>query len=189
MRDCMLVNPSGRVGHWIAIDMNIEHLIRYLKVLSQQHYWIVSVLKILIQFLFAAKGLYASWDRLGDISAAVDYLQKIKKEVGIALGKYSGTTHTIPDTSDLVWKVANKVHELELQIFKLNRQGNDNEGIKPVINILAAGEQKLKSASLATFNKKVHTLINGHSVEEEVDELPGIDYSDPIDNDDDGHET
>jgi len=38
------------------------------------------------QFLFATKGLYASWDRLGDISAAVDYLQKIKKEVGIALG-------------------------------------------------------------------------------------------------------
>jgi hypothetical protein len=32
MRDCMLVNPSGLLGHWIAIDMNIEHLIQYLKV-------------------------------------------------------------------------------------------------------------------------------------------------------------
>ena len=32
MRGCMLVNPSGLPGHWMAIDMNIEHLIGYLKV-------------------------------------------------------------------------------------------------------------------------------------------------------------
>lgn len=187
MRDCMLVNPSGCIGHWLAIDMNIEHLIRYLKVHCLDTLHMLTTLTI-DQFLFAAKGLYASWDRLGDISAAVDYLQKIKKQVGIGLGRYGGTTHTTPDTSDLVWKVANKVKELELQIFKLQRQGHDNDTVKPVVDILAAGEQKLKSASLATFNKKVHTLINGHSVEEEVDEIPGVDYGDPIDNDDDGED-
>ena len=32
MRGCTLVNPSGLPGHWMAIDMNIEHLIGYLKV-------------------------------------------------------------------------------------------------------------------------------------------------------------
>jgi hypothetical protein len=32
MRDNMLVNVSGLSGHWMAIDMNIEHLIGYLKV-------------------------------------------------------------------------------------------------------------------------------------------------------------
>jgi hypothetical protein len=32
MRDNMLVNPSGILGHAMGIDMNIEHLIRYLKV-------------------------------------------------------------------------------------------------------------------------------------------------------------
>ncbi|KAH9058017.1 hypothetical protein EDB83DRAFT_2506745 [Lactarius deliciosus] len=32
MRDNMLVNPSGLPGHAMGIDMNIEHLIRYLKV-------------------------------------------------------------------------------------------------------------------------------------------------------------
>lgn len=32
MRDNMLVNPSGRPGYAEGIDMNIEHLIRYLKV-------------------------------------------------------------------------------------------------------------------------------------------------------------
>lgn len=32
MRDIMLVNPSGLQGHAMGIDMNIEHLIGYLKV-------------------------------------------------------------------------------------------------------------------------------------------------------------
>ncbi|KAH9044053.1 hypothetical protein EDB83DRAFT_2211657, partial [Lactarius deliciosus] len=32
MRDNMLVNPSGLPGHAMGIDLNIEHLIRYLKV-------------------------------------------------------------------------------------------------------------------------------------------------------------
>ncbi|KAH9163046.1 hypothetical protein EDB89DRAFT_1912945 [Lactarius sanguifluus] len=35
MRDNMLVNPSGLPGHAMGIDMNIEHLIRYLKVVSK----------------------------------------------------------------------------------------------------------------------------------------------------------
>ncbi|KAH9012405.1 hypothetical protein EDB83DRAFT_2529940 [Lactarius deliciosus] len=37
MRDNMLVNPSGLPGHAMGIDMNIEHLIRYLKVFSSRH--------------------------------------------------------------------------------------------------------------------------------------------------------
>ncbi|KIM76759.1 hypothetical protein PILCRDRAFT_39225, partial [Piloderma croceum F 1598] len=127
MQDCMLVNLSGHAGHWIAINMNIEHLIQYLK------------------FLFAVKGLCSSWDGLADISAAVDYLQKIKNQVGVALRCYGGTKHTTPDTSSLVWKVADK-------------QRHDNDAVKPIVDILAAGEWKIKSASLATFNKKVHTL-------------------------------
>lgn len=32
MRDNMLVNPSGRPGHAMGIDLNVEHLIRFLKV-------------------------------------------------------------------------------------------------------------------------------------------------------------
>jgi hypothetical protein len=138
--------------------------------------------------LFAAKGLYAAWDRLGDISAAVDYLQKIKKQVGISLGRYGGSKHTTPDTSDLVWKVADKVRELELQIFKIRRQNHDNDAVKPVADILAKGEQKLKSASLATFNKKVHTLIAGYSVDEEIDEIAAMDYGEPIGSDSDDND-
>lgn len=32
MRNMMLVNPSGQDGHAMGIDMNIEHLIGYIKV-------------------------------------------------------------------------------------------------------------------------------------------------------------
>jgi hypothetical protein len=101
------------------------------------------------------------------------------------LGCYSGTKHTTPDTLSLVWKVVEKVKELELQVFKLEHQGHDNDAVKPIVNILAAGEQKIKSASLATFNKKVHTLISGYSVEEEHDEILRMDYREPKSEDDD----
>jgi hypothetical protein len=59
---------------------------------------------------FVAKGLCSTWDRLGDISGAVVQLQNVKKQVTRALGTaYEGTAHTTPDTSSLVWKIANEV--------------------------------------------------------------------------------
>ncbi|KIJ06386.1 hypothetical protein PAXINDRAFT_45026, partial [Paxillus involutus ATCC 200175] len=140
MRDNMLVNLTGLEGHFMPIDLNIEHLIRFLK------------------RFFAAKGVYASWDRLGDISAAVDLLQHVRKQVGHAMGiAYHGITHTTPDNSASISKVAHKVNELALHRFTLDRDGNGS--IKPVINTLASGEQKLKSSTLATFNKKVRGMM------------------------------
>src|ERR1700677_3885046 len=35
MRDNMLINPSGIPGRAMGIDLNIEHLIRYLKVICR----------------------------------------------------------------------------------------------------------------------------------------------------------
>jgi hypothetical protein len=60
VQDMMLVNISGLPGHTMAIDLNIEHLIGSLKA------------------LFALKGIYANWDWLGNLSAAINHLQKIK---------------------------------------------------------------------------------------------------------------
>lgn len=37
MRDNMIVNVSGLPGHFMAVDLNIEHLIGYLKVWKQYH--------------------------------------------------------------------------------------------------------------------------------------------------------
>ncbi|KAF8258084.1 hypothetical protein EI94DRAFT_1816167 [Lactarius quietus] len=62
IHDNMLVNPSGLPGHAMGINLNIEHLIHYLKT------------------LFATKGIYSNWDRLGNIAAGINYLQLVKKQ-------------------------------------------------------------------------------------------------------------
>ncbi|KII90886.1 hypothetical protein PLICRDRAFT_106916 [Plicaturopsis crispa FD-325 SS-3] len=155
MRDIMLVNTTGLAGHFLPIDLNIEHIIGFLKI------------------LFLAKGMYGSWERLGDISAAINHIQKVKRQVGSSLGaKYHGRTHTTPDTSASVWKVYNKVQELELHTFTPHRDGNDST--KPTVDILLAGEKKLKSSTLSTINKKIRSLVSGVSVEDEEDDIPAM---------------
>ncbi|KAJ7639893.1 hypothetical protein B0H17DRAFT_1216787 [Mycena rosella] len=89
MRDNMIICISGGgPGHCMPIDLNIEHLIGYLKILLH------------------AKGMSSTWDRLGNISAAIVHLQRVKKKVSAALdGAYKNTGHSTPDTSHLVWRV------------------------------------------------------------------------------------
>ncbi|KAJ8522779.1 hypothetical protein ONZ45_g630 [Pleurotus djamor] len=151
MRDNMLVNISGLPGHAMPVDLNIEHLIGYLK------------------SLFVAKGVYSTWDRLGDISAGISVLQHLKKEVNLALSvAYHGSSHSTPDTSQLVWKIANKARELNLQKSLLSRsRGN---AAKCVTDILAAGEEKLRSSKLATFNRKIMAMVQCQVGDEEQEE-------------------
>ena len=121
--------------------------------------------------MLSAKGLESTWDRLGDISAAIDYLNKIKKKMSSALSSsYQRSTHTTPDTSHLVWRVADKIRDEELQVFSEKRLGNSK--VKSVVDILATGEAKLKSSSLGTFNKKIFAMVKGHAYEEEQDGIP-----------------
>lgn len=88
-------------------------------------YWIHCISDSL-RFLFVAKGLYSTWEQLGSISVIVEFLQNIKKQVTVALGcPYKGISHTTPDTSDCVCKVANKVKELGLYKFEIGREGNE----------------------------------------------------------------
>ncbi|KAG2044371.1 hypothetical protein BDR03DRAFT_849365 [Suillus americanus] len=136
MQDNALINLTGLEGHCMPIDLNIEHHIKFLKL------------------FFSAKGVYSTWDRLGDISATIALLQNIKKQVGRALGiTYHGLNHTTPNTSSSVWKVANKLNELELHVFNPDRKENDS--IKPIVDVLTEGKWKLKSSTLVSFNKKV----------------------------------
>ena len=123
---------------------------------------------------FVAKGLRSSWDRLGDISGAVIQLQNVKKQVSNTLGApYEGKTHTTPDTSALVWKVANEVQELVLGKYQPGRKGNDKQ--KMVTNLIDVGERKLLSSSLETFNKKLACMKAGN-----VGEMAGITEDDEI---------
>ncbi len=123
------------------------------------------------QELLNAKGLDSTWDRLGDISAAIDYLNKAKKQVSSAMKlSYQNKNHSNADTSHLIWRVANKAWDEELQAFKERR--NRNSKVKAITNVLASGEAKLKSASLATFNCKICAMVEGRLYEEEDDSLP-----------------
>ena len=133
---------------------------------------------------FVAKGLRSSWDRLGDISWAVIQLQNVKKQVLNALGaSYQGKTHTTPDTSKLVWKVANKVQELMLGKYLPDHKGNDKQ--KLVTNLIDVGEKRLLSSTLETFNKKLVCMKAGN-VDElagmiKVDEIPSVQLSVELD--------
>ncbi|KAJ7449382.1 hypothetical protein B0H11DRAFT_2161920 [Mycena galericulata] len=144
MRDNMIICISGLgLGHCMPIDLNIEHLIGYLKILLQ------------------AKGMSSTWDRLGNISAAIVHLQP-----------YKNTGHTTPDTAHLVWRVQRKIANEGLHEFQKGRTNNARR--KLTTDILSVGEAKLKSSTLATFNKKISAMIAGHGFEEEEDECPPL---------------
>jgi hypothetical protein len=135
------------------------------------------MIRFLFQMFFVAKGLRSSWDRLGDISGAVIQLQNVKKQVTKALGaSYQGMTHTTPDTSTLVWKVAYEVRELSLSDYQPGRKGNEKQ--KLVTNVIDVGERKLLSSSLETFNKKLACMKAGNLDDAaeitEEDEIPCI---------------
>ena len=167
----MLVNISGLEGHSMAIDIYMEHLIGQLKVSFLFILAICTNILTLVQELLLAKGLESTWDRLGDISAAIDYLNKIKKKTSSTLSlSYQRSSHITPDMSHLVWCVADNIWDEELQVFREKRMGNSK--VKAVVDILATGEAKLKSSSLATFNKKISTIVKGHAYEDEQDTIP-----------------
>jgi hypothetical protein len=73
----------------------------------------------------------------------------------------------------LVWKVANEVQELALGRHQPNRKGNDKQ--KAVPNLIDAGERKLLSSSLETFNRKLACMKTGN-----LDEVAGITEEDEI---------
>ncbi|KAF6749454.1 hypothetical protein DFP72DRAFT_1142625 [Ephemerocybe angulata] len=147
MRDTMLVNVSGLPGHWMGIDMNIEHLIRYLKA------------------LFAAKGIYSNWERLGNISAGINWLHRIKKQVTRSMKSgYYGSSHKDVNISPLVIRVANKASELGLQEYSTERAEEQHTSFT---DIMAAGYKKFESTSLQAFNLKIANFQEGSANDED----------------------
>ena len=88
---------------------------------------------------------------------------------------YHGITHITPDTSTSVHKISNRVYELALHVITPNREGGDT--IKPVIGTITLGEQKFKSSTSTTFNKKIQSVLIGEGFESEVDELPQASFA------------
>jgi hypothetical protein len=123
------------------------------------------------QMLLQAKGLQSTWDRLGNISAAIHYLKKLKKQVALAMSSsYQSTTHTKPNTDHLVWIIANHIRQEKFHVYKENRPGNAKAVV--TLDILDIGEKKLKSSTLTTFNRKVRAMVEGRRYDDEQDSLP-----------------
>lgn len=94
----------------------------------------------------------------------------MKKQVSKSLRSgYQGSTHTDVDTSALVWRVANKANEYELQSLVPGRDYDSTA--KPAIDIYTTGFRKFQSSSLATFNKKLEDMREGSPTQPEVDEI------------------
>jgi hypothetical protein len=122
--------------------------------------------------------------------SAVDYLHKIKRQIAIGLRGHRSETHATPDTSNLVWKIANDAHDTEILLFKNDRDISRHE-VPSVVDILREGEKKLRSSSLKTFNAKLSVLLHGQNAEhslgifDELDDIPHADFiREYVDNDD-----
>jgi hypothetical protein len=99
----------------------------------------------------------------------------LKKRVSKSVKtSYQGSTHSDVDTSNLVWRIANKAQELQLQVKLLNRPTAFQP--KPVIDLRKTGRQKFESASLAQFNKKIEEMKVGIPVESEIDDIGPPDF-------------
>ncbi|KAJ7241231.1 hypothetical protein B0H12DRAFT_1024303, partial [Mycena haematopus] len=158
VRDNMIVNMKGIPNRCEGVDANMEHNIGRVKE------------------LFAAKGMYGSWDPLADISAAIDVIDSVKNSIAMSLdASYNGRSHKTPHTSNLVWRIAHKARELGLNRF--NPARDENSVVKASVDILSAGEAVLRSPSLATFNKNRKDLLKGIHVQEEEDEMPPMGLS------------
>ncbi|KAJ7845053.1 hypothetical protein B0H14DRAFT_2358303 [Mycena olivaceomarginata] len=156
MRDNAIICISGGgPGHCMGVDMNIKHLVGYLKTLLQ------------------ARGMNSTWDRLGNMSAAIVHLQRVKKIVAAALNSpHRSNNHTTPETAHLVWRVKQRVSTEGIQQFTPTRSNNPRGKLSK--DIQKVGEAKLKSSTLATFNKKIIAMIEGHGFDEEEDDCPAI---------------
>lgn len=73
------------------------------------------------------------------------------------------------------WRVQRNVVSQGFQDFQAGRPQNARQ--KLTTNALKTGEAKLKSSTLATFNKKLFAMIAGRMFEEEEDECPAIEVA------------
>ncbi|KAF6766018.1 hypothetical protein DFP72DRAFT_1161701 [Ephemerocybe angulata] len=156
VRMTSIINISGLPGHGMGIDLNIEHLIRYLKA------------------LFTAKGIYSKWERCGHISASINIVMLLKQRVSRSLKlRYQGSTHSKVSSAALVERMRLKAKELQLHVVVPGRTG---ASLKP--DLRALGRQKIESSSLAAFNAKIHDIVSGACIvpPEEEDELSPPDY-------------
>ncbi|KAF8989362.1 hypothetical protein BDQ17DRAFT_1434511 [Cyathus striatus] len=162
MRGLADINPDY-VESWDIIDFKTEASFTFKLIRSAAESRCqceVNIAKSPEYELISAKGLKMTWDSLGNISAAIHKLNKIKKKIAeISELSHLNHYHSQVDTSDLVWHVAKKSKEESFQIFKEKHHGNTKVNI--VIDLVEEGSKKLKSLTLSTFNAKFKLFASG----------------------------
>lgn len=144
----------------MAIDMNIEHLIGYVKT------------------LFAAKGIHSSWEHLGNISAGVKNLMHLKKRVSYDIETaYQTREHKTPDTTtELTWRVVKCLRDTQLLLFQKGRA--ESKTAKAIPDLRLKGDRHLESSSVATFSRKISQWRAGGPFGEEEDEIRTVSAQD-----------
>jgi len=181
MRDNTIVNMSGHAGKSTGIDMEIEHLIRLDKVCA-----VIGTTRCTggaFQFLFISRGIHGNWDRLGNLSAICTLLS-FKERCSMELeSRYSGSSHTHPDTSGYIWMIVEKARDQRLIEYMPNRKGTN------VLDAIKKGDRLIGGSTLESFNRKIMlkaaryhdptgatTLVEGID-EEDIDDIPPMDIN------------
>ncbi|KAF9066810.1 hypothetical protein BDP27DRAFT_1226800, partial [Rhodocollybia butyracea] len=161
MRDNHLIKVSNT---FMAVDLNIEHHIGYIKE------------------LYAEKGIYAVWDHLANISAAVVHTNACKKKARKMMKtSYQKKNHTAVDTNKLVWEVVEAIQREKLLEYNIERK--TDFPVKPVVDLQVDGYTKLK-ATITGFNKRTQAFWSGEQIPpEEDDELATMQWASEADSD------
>lgn len=102
------------------------------------------------QYLFLFRGIHASWDRLGNLSAICPLLSYFKKHCNLELeSRYSGSSHVRPDTSSYIWMIVEKARDQNLNKYMANRKGSD------VLDAIKKGNRLIRGSTLESFNRKI----------------------------------
>jgi len=86
----------------------------------------------------------------------------------------------------LVWRIANKARELQLQVKKADR--GENKDMKQVKDLQCTGYEMFARGSLATFNKKIAAMKEGLEAPDETDDIAPMNLGVSIDTDENGIE-
>ena len=108
-------------------------------------------------------------------------LSFFKKRCGIELkSQYSGSTHTCPDTSSLIWTIVKKAYDQRLNEYVQNHKGTD------VLDAIKKGDKLVGGSTLESFNRKIllkaaryrdptSTTTQGEGIDEEdIDEIQAM---------------
>ena len=98
----------------------------------------------------AAKANHGTFSMLADLAPNIPLYRSLKRELSVVLGApWQGKAHTVPDFSGIITQVANKVEDVDLNVFEAGRGTS-----KQTVDILAKGSSLLGGKGMDSFRKR-----------------------------------